>query len=138
MPAYGSQTTTNSPLQSAGPGDVNEVLAFNAETPGSGTASIAVPLATRPFSNAPVGVSVQLECPSGIGAGVFQIQDADNDVAGDYASMNFGGSSPGQITSTTVNASGTGRAELLVTGRFLRILCVTAPGNPVTVRVRQK
>lgn len=141
MPAYNSQATSNSPLQSVSPSDPPGVapLLFNAETPASGTASIAVAIAPRaPFGGGTPTVTVQLECPLGIGSGVFQIQDADVDSAADYTSINFNSATPGQITTASVNASGVARVELLVAARFLRVLCVTVPGNPVTVRVGQK
>lgn len=136
-PAYNSQATSNSPLQMIAAGDANPALLFNNEIPASGEASIAVAVQAN-TANADGGayVSIQLECPGGIGAGVFQIQDSDIcDTAGeDFTSINFNGATPGQITSANVNASGTARIELLTKARFIRVLCVTAPGAAVTVR----
>ena len=134
-PAYGSQAATNSPLQAVMPDQLVPVAVFSAETPASGEASLAVALAPHGGPGQLTPVSVQFSCPLGIGAGVFQIQDADNDVAADYCSINFGSGTPGQVTSTNVNASGVARVELIVRGRFLRVLCVTAPSNPITVTV---
>jgi len=136
--AYASQLTSNSPLGSIMPGEPASQLLFNNETPGSGTASIAVAIAQRPYTNGPTAVSLQFECPGGIGSGVFQIQDADFDVAGDYTSIGFGGANPGTVATGNMNASGVARVELLVSARFLRVLCVTAPGTPITVRARQQ
>jgi hypothetical protein len=138
MPVYGSQTTTNSPLGSIMPGDKDSQLLFNNEIPGSGQASIAVAIAPRPFSNGPASVSLQFECPGGIGSGVFQIQDADVDAAANYTSIGFGGANPGTVASANMNTSGVARVELIVSGRFLRVLCTTAPGAAITVRARQQ
>jgi hypothetical protein len=110
-------------------------IVLNAETPAAGAKSIAVALQSR-LPNAPLKpVAVQLECPLGLGAGVFQIQDSDVDTDADFTSIAFGGAQPGQITIASVNANGVARVELVLQARFLRILCVTAPGNPVTIRV---
>lgn len=141
MPLYNSQAVANSPLQSISPGDPPSVapLLFNAETPAAGQKSIAVAIVPRlPFGGGPATLTIQLECPLGIGSGVFQVQDADVDNDASYDSINFGGATPGQITSTSVNASGTARVELTTAARFARVACITAPSNPVTVRVGQK
>jgi hypothetical protein len=138
MPPYGSQTTSNTPLGSIMPGDKDGQLLFNNEIPSSAQASLAVAIAQRPLPNGPASVSVQFECPGGIGSGVFQIQDADLDVAGDYTSIGFGGANPGTVATANMNASGVARVELLVSARFLRVLCATAPGAAITVRVRQQ
>lgn len=137
MPAYNSQAVSNSPLQMIAKGDPASVLLFNAETPATGAASIAVALQPSNVGSGGTAVSIQLECTGGIGSGVFQIQDSDVDVAADYTSINFGGATPGVINSSTVNASGVARIELTVVARFLRVLCTTTPGAAVTVRVRQ-
>lgn len=134
MPLYNSQAATNSQLQSVFPSSPIPAIVFNAETPANGQKSLAVAIHPRP-DGGPRTVSVQLECPAGIGAGVFQIQDSDVDTDGDYDSLAFGGANPGQIVAANLNASGVGRVELQVQAKFLRILCVTAPGNPVTVRI---
>jgi hypothetical protein len=137
-PAYNSQLVSNSPLQSIGQDAVVPVLVFSAETPVAGEASLAVAIQPRTASGGPAFVTVQLECPLGIGSGAFQVQDADVDAASAYDSINFGGASPGSIATGNLNASGTGRVELQVAAKFLRILCTTAPSNPVTVRVSLK
>lgn len=136
-PLYNSQALGGGQLASAWPGMPVDILLFNGETPAAGQASIAFALTPKTASAGPQTVSLQFECPGGIGSGVFQIQDADNDVAADYCSINFGGASPGVVNSTTVNASGTARVELQTAARFVRVLCVTAPGAAITVRGRQ-
>jgi len=134
-PAYNSQAVYNGQLQAVFQGQPNPAVVLNNETPAAGQASLAVAIAAPTPSGYLSSVPVQFECPLGIGAGVFQIQDSDVDVAADYTSINFGGATPGQITSGSVNANGVARVELVVKARFLRILCVTAPSNPVTVRI---
>jgi hypothetical protein len=134
-PAYNSQLVSNSPLQSIGQDAVVPVLVFSAETPVAGEASLAVAIQPRTASGGPAFVTVQLECPLGISTGSFQVQDADVDVATAYDSISFGGASPGVIATGNLNASGTGRVELQVEGRFLRLLCIVAPANPVTARI---
>jgi hypothetical protein len=133
MPAYGSQAATNSPLTAIRDDQVAPVTFFSAEVPVAGQASIAAALmpATPDAQLAPV--AFRFSCPLGIGAGVFQIQDADVDAAPEYDSISFGGGSPGQITSASMNASGVARVELILRSRFVRILCVTAPSNAITV-----
>lgn len=134
-PAYNSQALSGGNLQSIAPGQGTAVV-WSAETPLSGVASIACVIRAKDVSGGPQLISVQLECPGGIGSGVFQIQDAGEDAAGDYCSINFGGATPGQITSASVNASGVARVELQVACRFVRLLCVTTPGAAVTVRIQ--
>jgi hypothetical protein len=135
MPAYGSQAVTNSPLQAVMPEQTVPVTLLNAETPVAGTASIACALAGRKPESGLTPVALRFSCPLGIGAGVFQVQDADFDAASEYDSIGFGGANPGQVTSAGLNANGVGRVELSIRGRFLRVLCVTAPSNPITVTV---
>jgi hypothetical protein len=136
-PLYNSQVLTNTPLQSVGKGDAVLPLLFSAETPLAGQASLAVALQPSTVSSGPEQFAIELRCPGGIGAGVFQIQDADTyDATGtNFTSINFNGLVPGQIDSTSVNASGTARVELTARARFVRLLCVTAPGAAVTVTV---
>lgn len=134
-PAYNSQTLSNSPLQAVMPDQVVPAVLLNAETPAGGTASLSCALASRTPSSQLTPVAVRFSCPLGIGAGVFQIQDADFDADAEYGSIGFGGASPGVVNSTSVNAGGVARVELIIRGRFLRVLCVTAPTNPITVTV---
>jgi hypothetical protein len=141
MPLFNSQLTSNSPLQMIAPGDPAGVVLFNAETPANGQASIAVAIQPRTASSGPTTVSLQFECPLGLGAGVFQIQDSDGPTlteASNFTSINFGGGTPGQVVLANMNASGVSRVELQTAARGLRVLCVTAPGNPITVRARQQ
>jgi len=133
MPLYGSQATTNSPLQAVRDDQVVPVTFFSAETPAAGQASIAAGLMPATPDGQLGPVAFRFSCPLGIGAGVFQIQDADVDAAGEYDSISFGGASPGTVASANMNASGVARVELILRARFVRILCVTAPSNPVTV-----
>lgn len=135
MPAYGSQATSNSPLVAVMPDQAVPVTLLNAEIPAAGAASIACALAGRVPASGLTPVSVRFSCPGGIGAGVFQIQDADFDAAADYCSIAFGAASPGTIAAANMNASGVCRVELLLRGRFLRVLCTTAPGAATTVTV---
>lgn len=135
MPPYGSQAISNSQLQAVMPDQVIPATLLSAEIPGIGAASLACALASRMASAQLTPVSVRFSCPLGIGAGVFQIQDADFDAAAEYDSIPFGGATPGVVNSTTVNASGVARVELIVRARFLRVLCTAAPSNPVTVTV---
>lgn len=135
MPAYGSQATSNSPLVAVMPDQAVPVTLLNAETPLAGQASLACALAGRNPNSQLTPVAVRFSCPLGMGAGVFQIQDADFDSAGEYVSIGFGGANPGVINNASLNASGVARVELILRGRFLRVLCTTAPGNPVTVTV---
>lgn len=132
-PLYNSQAATNSPLVAVMPDQVVPVTLFAAETPASGAASIAAAIAARHPEAGLQPVAFRFSCPLGIGAGVFQIQDADFDAAGEYDSVNFGGATPGQIAAANMNASGVARVELTIRGRFVRVLCVTAPSNPITV-----
>ena len=134
-PAYGSQAATNSPLVAVMPDQTVPVTLLNAETPANGSASLACALAARTPNSQLTPVSVRFSCPLGIGAGVFQIQDADFDAAGEYDSIAFGGANPGQVAAAQMNAAGVARVELIIRARFLRVLCVTAPGNPITVTV---
>lgn len=142
MPLYGSQATSNSPLVAAAIDQAVPVTLLNAETPVAGAASLACALPARSASGGLQPVAVRFSCPLGFGAGVFQIQDADIDAAVEYTSIGFNGANPGTVTSGSFNGSGAGgagsgvaRVELLLRGKFLRVLCVTAPGNPVTVTV---
>lgn len=135
MPAYNSQALAGGNLQSISPGQGTAVV-FNAETPASGVASVACAIQAHSVSSGPQLVSVQFECPGGIGSGVFQIQDASEDVAADYCSINFNSATPGQVVTGNMNASGVARVELQVAARFLRILCVTTPGAAITVRIQ--
>lgn len=135
MPAYGSQVTSNSPLVAVMPDQAVPVTLLNAETPAAGQASLACALAARVPQSQLTPVAVRFSCPAGMGAGVFQIQDADFDTNADYCSINFGGANPGTVAAAQLNASGVARVELIVRGRFLRVLCTTAPANPVTVTV---
>jgi hypothetical protein len=137
-PLYNSQVATNSPLGMVAPGDPASQLLFNNETPVAGQASIAFAIQPRTISGGLTELSFQLECPNGLGAGVFQLQDADVDAAANYDSINFGGATPGQISLANLNASGVGRVELQTAARFVRALCITAPGAAVTLRVRQQ
>jgi hypothetical protein len=137
-PLYNSQVTSNSPLQMIAPGDPASVNLFNVETPVAGQSSIAVAIQPRTASSGPTTVSLEFSCPGGIGAGVFQIQDADVDADANYTSINFGGNSPGTIATANMNASGVTRVELQTAARFLRVKCTTAPGAAITVRARQQ
>lgn len=134
-PAYNSQVATNSPLVAVAPDQLVPATLLNAEIPVAGSASLACALMPRTPTGQLTPVAVRFSCPLGIGAGVFQIQDADFDAAAEYTSINFGGATPGVVNSTSVNASGVARVELIIRARFLRVLCVTAPSNPVTVTV---
>lgn len=139
-PAYNSQALSNSPLEVLAIGNPSAGDFYVNETPASGSASIAKAVQAKTVSSGPSSVSIMFECPAGVGAGVFQIQDTDFlDVAGaNFNSINFGGATPGQITLANFNASGVCRVELSpFVGRFIRILCVTAPSNPISVRGRQ-
>lgn len=134
-PAYNSQAASNSPLQSVARDQAVPATLLNAETPANGVASLAVALMPATASGQLTPVAVRFSCALGMGAGVFQIQDADFDAAAEYDSIGFNSANPGQVTSSNFNASGTARVELLVRGRFLRVLCVTSPSNPITVTV---
>ena len=136
MPAYGSQATSGGQLTIIAPGDPASVNLFSAEIPVAGAASIAVAIAPKTASGGQQTVSLEFSCPGGIGAGVFQIQDADVDAAANYCSINFGGATPGTIATANMNASGVSRVELITAARFLRVLCTTAPGAAITVRAR--
>jgi len=139
-PLYNSQALSNSPLEMVPVGSPAGAVLFNAETPGNGQASIAKAIQSKTVSGGQQSLSFQFECPLGLGGGVFQIQACDfMDVAGaNFNSEGFGGANPGQVVLANMNASGVGRVELTINARFVRILCVTAPGNPVTVRVHQE
>lgn len=139
-PTYNSQLLSNSPLVQIAPGDIpGQYKLFDNEIPATGQASIACAIQPKPANSGPTTISLQFEGPAaGIGAGVFQVQDADVDVAGDYTSINFGGATPGQVVNANLNASGVARVELQTAARFLRVLCVTTPGVAVTVRARQQ
>lgn len=136
MPAYGSQLASNSPLLALDAGQAVPVVLLNAETPVAGAASLACTIPARTASGGLQPVAVRFSCPLGIGAGVFQIQDADVDAAAEYGSIGFNGATPGTVASANFIApSTTARVELVLRAKFLRVLCVTAPGNPVTVTV---
>ena len=64
-----------------------------------------------------------------------RLQTEDFDAAAEYTSIPFGGATPGVVNAASMNAGGVARVELIVRARFLRVLCTTAPGNPVTVTV---
>lgn len=132
-PAYNSQVATNSPLVAITHDQVVPVTLFSAETPVAGEASLAAAVMPRAQSGGLTPVAFRFSCPAGIGAGVFQIQDADVDAAAEYDSINFGGASPGVVNAAAMNASGVTRVELLIRGKFVRVLCTTAPSNPITV-----
>jgi hypothetical protein len=134
-PAYGSQVTSNSPLQAVTPDQVVPATLFSAETPVAAEASLAVALMPRTPTGQLTPVAVRFSCPGGVGAGVFQIQTADFDAAAEYVSEPFNGASPGTVAAANFNANGVARVELIVRARFLRVLCTTAPSNPVTVTV---
>ena len=135
MPAYNSQKISNSPLVAVMPDQIVPVTLLNAETPANGQASLACALAGRTPASQLTPVAVSFSCPLGLGAGVFQIQDADFDADAEYTSINFNGATPGVVNAAAQNAGGTARVELIIRARFLRVLCITAPSNPVTVTV---
>lgn len=135
MPLYGSQAATNSPLQAVTPDQVVPATLFNAETPQATQASLSCALMTRGPLGQLTPVAIRFSCPLGMGAGVFQIQDADFDAAAEFDSIAFGGATPGTVAAANMNASGVARVELIIRGRFVRVLCTTAPSNPVTVTV---
>jgi hypothetical protein len=135
MPPYNSQTTSNSPLQAVTPDQVVPAVLLSAEVPVAGTSSLACALMPRTPTGQLTPVAVRFSCPLGIGPGVFQIQDADFDADAEYDSISFNGANPGTVASAQLNAAGVGRVELLVRARFLRVKCITAPSNAITVTV---
>jgi hypothetical protein len=134
-PAYGSQITSNSPLVSVTRDQIVPAVLLSAETPPANAASLAVALMPTTPTGQLTPVSVRFSCPLGLGAGMFQIQTADFDAAAEYTSENFNGGTPGTVAAANLNASGVGRVELIIRAKFLRVLCTTAPTNPVTVTV---
>src|ERR1051326_5921525 len=103
MPAF--QTSLAVPLTTVGGWEPTPTLLFNAETPAANTASIAVAIQPPTLLNS-VGrvVSFVFECPLGIGAGVFQIQESDGPDAtnaASYVSCVFGGNVPGLVNSSS-------------------------------------
>lgn len=136
MPTYGSQTISNSPLQSITSGAAQGAVVWNAET----KAGLTSPPANAPYSLAvaismpPNGtmkrISVELAFSADPGTLAVEVQTADTDSDAYYSSEDFGGASPGQVTA--VNAKFTARIELGVDARFVRLKMTTLT-NTVTV-----
>lgn len=135
MPAYNSQAASNSPLVSVGPEDPAPAVVLNAEIPAANQASLAVAIRPGPVWSGTRLTSVLFLCPGGIGAGAFQIQEADEDVNSSYTSINFGGATPGVVNAAAMSAAGTAKVTLQIRTRFLRVLCTASPGAAVTVKV---
>lgn len=134
MPAYGSQTTTNSPLYSLSHGIPGGVTLWNADTQAAVTASpfsLAVAVPTQPYTNGQKKVSIEIHFSGAPGTFSIQVQDADTDITGAYASIPFGGATPGVVS--TVNSSNYARVELNIDGSFLRLNMATPPSNNVAV-----
>ncbi len=101
------------------------------------------PIAARSFARScdrsrdqPAGariptITVRAECPLGMGAGVFQIQDSDVDVAADYCSINFGGATPGEVVNANLAASGVARVELNLALRRASCASSASPRPPI-------
>ena len=110
------------------PGD--QVNAYNAEQPATGTASIA-------FAVGPVGamtgpaISVEVQFVAAPGAFEFDIQEADQDVAADYVTIPTAG------IINAVNSSNHARVDLApFLGAFVRINTVTQNANATNATVR--
>ena len=141
-PLYNSQLVANTPLQAVMPDQIIPATLLNAETPAAGQASLACALASRGPEGQLTPVALRFSCPLGIGGGVFEIQTADVDADAEYTAVAFGGATPGTVASANFAGGGssaagtsTARVELLVRARFLRVVCTTAPAQPVTVTV---
>lgn len=139
MPAYNSQALSNTMLQAVAMEDPAPAIILSAETPAANAASLAVAIRPNTMSGGPRNISVQFDCPLGIGAGVFQVQESDvYTVSGvEFTSVNFGGAAPGLVNGAAfITPGGTSaKVTLQLRARFVRVLCITPPTNPVTAKV---
>lgn len=131
MPGYNSQPN----VTVIGAQDWVPVVLLNAEKPLPGPSQQA---AVEPNYSSPRNLSFMFLSPAGVGGGVFEIQEADEDVDTSYTSVAFGGLSVGQVTSASFASPGTSQAAkvtLQLRARFVRIYTVAQPANAVTVKV---
>jgi len=130
MPLYGTQHI------SITPGDPSAALLFNAETPATGAASIAVAIEQQ-SGRVINGLVLELVFAASPGAFNYQIQGADTDSDADFLTEGSGT----VISSTGPQSDGTfvARVELsLWLANFVRIKVAqqNANGVAVTARVR--
>ena len=131
MPAYNQQQFVNV----VGAQDWIPVVLLNAEKPTAGASQQA---AIEPNFSGQRNISFLFKSPAGVGAGVFEIQEADEDVDASYTSVAFGGTNPGQVTSASFVSpapSKSAKVTLTLRTRFVRIFTAAAPDNAVTVEV---
>jgi hypothetical protein len=139
MPAYNSQLVSNSPLVSAGRQDIAPVYCFKNESPLAGEASIAVPIVADDQHSGQRDVSFTFESLLGVGAGVYEIWESDDDTKGlaGYSVVAFGGASPGQVVAASFITAGglSAKVTLQLRTRFVLVYCVIASANPISVGV---
>lgn len=131
MPPY-LQSSASLPITGIRRGDL-PVAVWNAESPLSGALSQALEL-SRSGNDKAGGeyVRVTLVFSGPPGAFTVQIQTSDQDNPNSYTNEPFGGATPGQITTVGANNSASVSLEPIV-ARFVRLLMVAQPANPVTV-----
>ena len=124
MPAYGAAGSVVTALYSG-----DSALAFNAEQPATGVASIPFAL-YRSRNDVPPSLSVEVFFAAAPGAFEFDVQEADTETANAYVTN-------ASATLTAVNAGFYGRIELpQVFAKFVRILCKTQNANAVNATVK--
>ena len=127
MPAY-----VAGKAQAIYPGD--QVLAYSAEQPATGTASTAFAVGPIVGNDVPA-ISVEVQFVAAPGAFEFDIQEADVDVAADYVTIPTAG------VINAVNGAFHARVDLNpFMGAFVRINTVTQNANATnaTVRITRK
>jgi hypothetical protein len=132
-PAY-APSTASLPITQVRRGDL-PVPVWNNENPLTGTKSQAVNIQVSGGVNDAAGgsyVSIRGTFSAAPGAFTIQVQTADQDVDAAYVSENFGGATPGTIT--TVNANNSFSVELIpIAARFIRLLMVLQNANAVNL-----
>jgi hypothetical protein len=127
MPLYNSQVISNSPLHCIYPGD--SFTLFNAETPQTGQASIAVGIAPKEGRDLP-GLAFEFIWPADPGAFNFRIQGADTETNGAYFTEGAGT----VVSPASAQPDGTFRARVELKpwlARFVRILVALQSANAV-------
>jgi hypothetical protein len=123
MPAY--QTTGS--ITALYPGD--QVLAFNAEKPASGT--LSQQFAIAPNNVDPPSVNIEVLFAGAPGAFEFDVYEADTDVSTNYRQVPVSGAI------SAVDANNGARLDLSpFTGTFIAIFCKTQNANSVNATVK--
>jgi hypothetical protein len=132
MPAY-APSTASLPITAIRRGDL-PVAVWNKENPLTGTKSQALNLANSLLDAGSGGQFVRVSGQFSAAPGNFtiEIETADQDVDTAYVAENFGGATPGTIT--TANANNAFSVELEpVVAKFIRANSILQNANGVTL-----